>query len=209
MRFIIIATMAAVAIAGCGLAHVTAGGASHAWRVAYDGYGSVRASGTGGTDHFTLRPAAPKSASSTHAALVLSRRSWRDFTFETRLRTYLQLRKPHPNDWEVGWILWHYTDDQHFYYVILKPGGWELGKEDPRYPGHQRFLTDGTRPVFPLGQWYTVRVRQSGDVISVSVNGRRLVRFADTQDPYRSGHLGLYSEDAAAAFQPVAVQPAK
>jgi hypothetical protein len=118
------------------------------------------------------------------------------------------LRGPHPNPWEVGWILWHYTSDQRFYYIILKPNGWELGKADPGYPGDQRFLATATHPVFPPGRWYTVRVHQRGDGIEVDVDGRRLVRLTDSQHPYRSGRVGLYTEDASVTFQPITVGPA-
>jgi hypothetical protein len=118
-----------------------------------------------------------------------------------RVRTIRQLRRPEPNPWEVGWLLWHYGDDHHFYYLLLKPNGWELGKEDPAYPGNQRYLATGSRPDFPLGRWHLVAVRQHGAVIDVSVDGRSLVRVADTQDPYLSGRIGLYAEDASATFQ--------
>jgi hypothetical protein len=84
-----------------------------------------------GVTRITLQPARPASRAQTHAALVLSRDTWPDLVAEIRLRTNRQLRRPHPNPWEVGWILWHYTGDQRFYYIALKPNGWELGKADP------------------------------------------------------------------------------
>ena len=114
---------------------------------------------------------------------MLSRDTWPDLVAEIRLRTNRQLRRPHPNPWEVGWILWHYTSDQRFYYIVLKPNGWELGKADPGYPGDQRFLATAPHPVFPPGRWYTVRVTQRGDGIEVDVDGRRLVRFTDQPRP--------------------------
>ena len=51
-------------------------------------------------------------------------------------------------------------------------------------------------------------VQQRGDGIEMDLDGRRLVRFTDTQDPYRSGRVGLYTEDASVTFQPVTVGPA-
>jgi hypothetical protein len=153
--------------------------------------------------HLTLQPARATSPAQTHAALVLSHSSWQDLTVEIRVRTNYQLRQPHPNPWEVGWILWHYVDDQHFYYIALKPNGWELGKADPSYPGQQRYLGTEARPAFPPARWYAVRVQQRGDAIQVSVDGHLLVRFVDTQRPYLSGRVGLYVEDASATFQPV------
>jgi hypothetical protein len=199
------AALATVLVAGCSTA-TPAPSPALFWRVVYNGYGYVVQSPGPQAIRFTLVPARPASAADTHAALVLSRGSWRDITAQVRLRTNRQLRRPHPNPWEVGWLLWHYRDDQHYYYIALKPNGWELGKEDPAYPSDQRFLATGTHPVFPPGRWYTIVVQQSSDVITVNVDGHRLVRFTDTQNPYRSGHIGLYTEDASATFQPVTIQ---
>ena len=208
MRLSVAAALTLLALASCGPAETTALGPGRPWRLAYDGYGHVSASTHHSVIRLTLQPARPTSPASTHAALVLSRSSWRDLTVEIRVRTSHQLRQPHPNAWEVGWILWHYVNDQHFYYIVLKPNGWELGKADPDYPGHQRFLATGTHPAFPTGRWYTVRVQQRGDTIQANVDGHPLVRFVDTQRPYLSGRVGLYVEDASATFQPVAFDPA-
>lgn len=197
--------VAVLLLAGC---TSTAATVRSPWRLAYNGFGRSWASTRHGVTSITLQPARPASPAQTHAALALSRRTWRDLVAEIRLRTNRQLRAPHPNPWEVGWILWHYTSDHRFYYIALKPNGWELGKEDPGFPGGQRFLATGSRPDYPPGQWYTVRVQQRGDGIEVDVDGRRLVRLTDSQDPYRSGRVGLYTEDASVTFQPVTVGPA-
>ena len=59
-----------------------------------------------------------------------------------------------PNPWEVGWLLWCFSPDPthpydpsptsnsnfRFYALCLKPNGWEVSKQDPAYPGGQRFL---------------------------------------------------------------------
>ena len=195
-------------LVGCTSSAVTALGPGRPWRLVYDGFGHAWFSMQRGVTLITVQPARPASRAQTHAGLVLSRHTWSDLVAEVRLRTNRQLRVPHPNPWEVGWILWHYTSDQHFYYVVLKPNGWELGKADPGYPGDQRFLATATHPVFPLGRWYTVRIQQRGDGIEVDVDGRRLVRLTDSQDPYRSGRVGLYTEDASVTFQPITVGPA-
>lgn len=195
---------ATLALAGCDAAQPALSPASQ-WHVAYNGYGHVSARTHGGAVRLTLKPARAESRATTHAALVVSASGWSDFTAEIRVRTNYQLRRPHPNPWEVGWILWHYLSNQHFYYIALKPNGWELGKEDPRYPGHQRFLATGDSPTFPPSRWYDVRIRQRGDVIAVDVDGGRLVHFVDTKHPYLAGLIGLYVEDASATFQPVAV----
>jgi len=202
------AALTLLALAGCGPAQPAALGPGSPWRLAYDGYGHVWATAGGGAVRLTLQPARATSPANTHAALVLSRGSWRDLTAEVRVRTNRQLRQPHPNPWEVGWILWHYLNEEHFYYIALKPNGWELGKADPAYPGGQRFLATGAQPAFPPARWYAVRVWQRGGSIQVNVDGHRLVRLVDSQGPYLSGRVGLYVEDASASFQPVAFGPA-
>jgi hypothetical protein len=205
MRPSVAIAAAALALVGCQRAQSPGLNSGRQWHIAFDGYGHVSVRTLGDALRLTLEPARPSSPVSTHAALVLSASRWHDFTAEIRVYTNRQLRQPHPKPWEVGWILWHYVDDQHFYYIILKPNGWELGKEDPGYPGGQRFLATGTSPAFPPGHWYEIGVQQRGAVIEVDVNGRHLVRFADTQNPYLAGLIGLYAEDASATFQPVAV----
>jgi hypothetical protein len=192
-------------LAGCASTAATQLGPGRPWQVSYNGYGHAWSSTQRGVTQITLQPAQAVSLAQTHAALVLSRDTWRDLVAEIQVRTNRQLRSPHPNPWEVGWILWHYTSDQRFYYIALKPNGWELGKADPAYPGDQRFLATASQPVFPPGRWYTVRIQQRGASMEVDVDGRRLVRFTDSQDPYRSGQVGLYTEDASATFQPISV----
>jgi hypothetical protein len=97
-------------------------------------------------------------------------------------------------------VLWHYSDSAHFYALTLKPNGWELSKEDPAYPGNQRYLATGSSPTFPIGAMYNAQIAQTGNSITVSVNGNQLTKFTDTERPYTSGSLGLYSEEAQVDF---------
>ena len=201
--------LVAVLAAACGSTARPGQPARREWYIAYDGHGRAGQTSGSGATRITLVPARAASPADTHAALALSRRSWGDLTAEIRVRTIRQLRRPHPNPWEVGWILWHYRSNQHFCFIALKPNGWELGKEDPAYPGNQRFLATGSYPRFPIGRWYTVTVQQIRKVITVRVDGHHLVRFTDTENPYQRGRVGLYTEDSAATFQPLAIQAAK
>lgn len=207
-RSVGVAVVVVLVLAGCTSTAATGLGPGRPWRLAYDGFGHVWSSTRSGVTRITLQPARAASQAQTHAALVLSRDAWPDLVAEVQLRTNRQLRWPDPNPWEVGWILWHYTSDHRFYYIALKPNGWELGKADPGYPGDQRFLATASNPAFPPGRWYTVRVQQRGNGIEVDVDGRRLVHFTDSQSPYLSGRVGLYTEDASVTFQPVTVGPA-
>jgi hypothetical protein len=174
------------------------------WRVVFDGYGTVKVKATD-TAHgqvLNLAPAAPASSGETHAALVAGTQSFGDLDVNVSLRTAQQLRTS-PNPWEVGWFAWHYADAGHFYYLILKPNGWELGKRDPAYPGGQRFLATGGSPTFPTGAWHGIRVQQTGNSITVTADGKPLTTFVDQERPYLSGALGLYSEDAVVNFDDI------
>lgn len=176
-------------------------GSTHgSWLQVYNGYGTVGIT-TDGSHVLSESPQISTSDAETHAGMVASTQSFGDLDFSVRMRTVRQLRVgSSPNTWEVGWVLWHYTDDAHFYSFLPKPNGWELGKEDPAYPGDQRYLSTGSSPTFPIGAWYTVRVRQVGATMTVWVNGKAVVSATDTERPYRTGPVALYNEDATVHF---------
>ena len=172
-------------------------GSSHGrWRAVFDGQGMT------GTQNgsILLRPREPQSQTDTHASLVVSRDFYHDVHYRVQVRTTSRLRRPVPNPWEVAWVVWSYTDQRHFYYLTLKPNGWELGKRDPAYPGGQRFLGTG-QPVFPPGRWYEVSITQRGATLTVKVNGRPLTVQTDGERPYAQGAVGCYAEDAEAEFR--------
>lgn len=154
----------------------------------------------GDDSSLTLSPMAAEDPGTTHAGLVVSTAVYTDVRYEARMRTLKQLRSPKPNPWEVPWLVWAYTDPEHFYYITLKPNGWELGKRDPAYPGGQRFLATG-RTRYPVGPWYDVRVEQRGAALSVAVDGTPVVTFTDAERPYDQGRVGAYSEDATVEFE--------
>ncbi|MET9181035.1 family 16 glycoside hydrolase [Kitasatospora aureofaciens] len=174
------------------------------WRSVFDGHGE----NTGLDDGLSLSPMASRTASETHAGLIVSTRQYRDMDLKARMRTVAQLRTPTPNPWEVPWLVWAYSDPEHFYYLILKPNGWELGKRDPVYPGGQRFLATGPDQ-FPVGPWSGVTVAQRGAHLEVSVDGRALVSYQDDERPYPAGSIGAYTEDARVEFTDIAVEPAQ
>jgi hypothetical protein len=180
------------------------------WRVVYDGYGKVGVEETekGEQVHY-LSPMRPERPEETHAALKVSTKRYRDLQMTLRVRTIRQLRqRTTPNPWETAWVIWHYRDDQHFYYLTLKPNGWEIGKRDPSYRGNQRFLVSDKLPIYYFNTWYDIRVVQVGSTMAVWVNGQPLARFTDDQTPYAEGNVGLYAEDAYAQFANVQVEPA-
>ncbi|WP_144069949.1 calcium-binding protein [Nonomuraea indica] len=165
----------------------------------YDGYGRACTYQDGGRWVWRLSPRQARAPAETHAALALTTGRYADVRIRVRARTLQQLRRPAPNPWEVAWVVWHYTDDNHFYYLVPKPNGWELGKVTPGYPGNQRYLATGEGS-FDIGAWHAIEVHQVGDVITAGVDGRHLVRFRDRERPYRGGHAGLYNEDATTDF---------
>ncbi|MGW2232810.1 calcium-binding protein [Streptomyces sp. NPDC001759] len=168
------------------------------WLSVFNGMGR----NVGDDSSLSLSPMTAEDPGTTHAGLVVTTASYTDVTYEARMRTVKQLRSPRPNPWEVPWLVWAYTDPEHFYYITLKPNGWELGKRDPAYPGGQRFLATGRTP-YPVGRWYDVTVEQRAAVLSVSVSvgGKPLVTFTDTERPYNRGRVGAYTEDATVKFQ--------
>lgn len=171
------------------------------WRAVFNGEGRNVASG--GT--ILLEPRAATSPTETHANLIVSELSYRNVDYSARMETLYQLRvNDRPNPWEVGWLIWNYSDPQHFNYVALKPNGWEVGKADPQYPGNQRFLATGA-DVFPVGHSHNVRVAHRDNSFQIWVDGRLLTSQTDAERPYSVGSVGVYAEDAVVKFDQLTV----
>lgn len=179
------------------------GSAHGAWLAVFDGEGST----TFREGAISLSPRAATRPDETHAGLVVSMRHYQSIDYAVSMRTTRQLRKPEPQPWEAGWVVWQYEGNDRFYYFSVKRNGWELGKVDPAYPGGQRFLATGDEPLGFQGE-RRVRVRQIDNVMSVWVDGRPVVTFTDNERPYLRGAIGMYSEDAVVRFSDVAVRPA-
>ena len=176
------------------------------WKLVFNGFGCTQIETDGANKWLHESPKASTSSSETHASLVTGPSFSNPITFEIKSTPISQLRSGTPNPWEVAWVIWHYTDNTHFYYFIAKTNGWELGKEDPAYPGNQRYLATGSSPKYVIGTSYTIKVTQdSSNKITVFVNGAQVVSFTDTERPYTSGKIGLYNEDAHVHFDDVKV----
>ncbi|WP_067459905.1 family 16 glycoside hydrolase [Actinomadura macra] len=172
------------------------------WRAVFDGDGVNGIRG----EVISLRPKAATAPGETHAGLVVSRARHGNMVFRLRARTIAQLRDRAPNPWEAAWVTWAYTDENRFYYFILKPTGWELGKRDPAYRGGQRFLATGRR-TFVVGRWYKISVTHRGATMTVQVDGQEVTAFTDAERPYTQGAVGLYTEDAEVEFRDISVRP--
>jgi hypothetical protein len=175
------------------------------WTSAFSGFGCVQVESSGGQSWLDEAPQVSTDSSQTHSSLVLGPTFSNALTFSVSLNTVAQLRQgAPPNLWEVGWVLWYYTDNNHFYYFLPKPNGWELGKEDPAYTGSQRFLATGSSPTFSIGNWHNITIMQTAqNTITVYADGDLITTFTDTERPYTSGRIGLYDEDAHVEFQNV------
>jgi len=175
------------------------------WTSAFSGFGCVQVESSGGQSWLDEAPEVSTDSSQTHSSLVLGPSFSNALTFSVSLNTVAQLRQGSaPNPWEVGWVLWHYTDNSHFYYFAPKTNGWELGKEDPAYTGSQRFLATGSSPTFSIGSWHNITIMQTAqNTITVYADGNLITTFTDTERPYTSGRIGLYDEDAHVEFQNV------
>jgi hypothetical protein len=176
------------------------------WQTIFNGYGKVGVASDGANQYLDDEPRQSTSPSQTSSCLVVGPATSGSLTLQGQLFTAQQLRigSP-PNPWEVAWVLWNYTDNQHFYYFTPKTNGWELGKEDPAYPGNQRYLATGSAPQFPIGQWYNFKVVQSANKITVYINGLQIVTYTDTRTPYTAGKIGLYNEDSHVYFDNISL----
>ena len=189
--------LGAIELAQC----VNDGGSLGDWTSVFAGYGCNSVEVFDGVMCLHISPEAQSDPDLTKSGLIVGPEKNGDLSFTCRVFTAKQLRTgSEPNFWEVGWVVWNYTSAENFYYFILKPNGWELGKRDPNYDGGQRFLQTGSNPFFPIQTWYEVEVSQSDATIFVSVDGDALIRFTDDEDPYLFGQIGVYSEDAKAYF---------
>ncbi|MEP6779555.1 MAG: hypothetical protein ABJC26_06665 [Gemmatimonadaceae bacterium] len=186
---------------------LTEGDSLGAWNLRFSGHGCTQITPDVGGASLSMQPAAASGSSETHAPLLLGPEYGDKFLMTARVETVQQLRRnSEPNAWEVAWVLWQYQDDEHFYYFIPKPNGWELGKRDPAYSGGQRFLATGTDQKFPVGHAYNVQIANRGNAITVTVDGVVLATVTDTERPYLTGRVALYSEDAEIKVHQVSVR---
>ena len=166
------------------------------WRVVFDG---VEGGSGVRIDHHRLEldPAEVALPSQTHAALVVSRRTFavRALLIRSAWTTMEQHRAVRPNPWEVGWLVWDYVDPDHFTYLALKATGWEIGRRDPSKPGGQRFIATGSTVLTPIGTRQTAVVDRVGTQTTIRVNDQLLASFEVGGDE-TSGAVGMYCEDS-------------
>jgi len=168
------------------------------WTVKYDGYGKVGAEG----GVASMRPRAAQRPSETSAALALAGEpTWRNYSFTVKMRLREQLRQNSPpNEWEAGWLFFHYQDDDRSYYLAHKTNGLEFGKLVPPASTGQVFLETRPYPPAETGRWHDYRIELRGATVRIYVDGRLRITYTDPE-PIPRGRVGLYSEDAHVEFK--------
>lgn len=168
--------------------------------VVYDGYGSVTWNTS--AKRLTLKPLAATEQSETHAALVVSTKSYRQpFQLKYTMKTVQQLRTGSaPNPWETGWGVFGYKTDGKFKYTILKPNGYGLEIGESLLNDQQNFLYTSMygQDFFPIGTNYSVVLTAKNNAVTVTVNGKKYASYTMSGKDVLSadGRFGFYSEDA-------------
>jgi Domain of Unknown Function (DUF1080) len=131
-------------------------------------------------------------------------------TLDMKTLTQLRQNSP-PNPWETAWVYWHYTDDYHYYALVLKTNGFQIEKKDNNNhdDSAEIYLVDSSYPKAKLGQWQTVTIRHEGSGtgnphIQVWADGIKAADLVDNKIPnsnkMSSGYMGLYNEDSSVNF---------
>lgn len=158
---------------------------------------------------FYLNPPAsphgsPSAPGTTHASLVTSNFTCKDFIIEITAKTLSQLRQPNPNPFEVFWILFNYiiasNGKKESNYFILKPNGIEIGTMKDELG--QTFISTENDPKLMLGMDTRYKLIKRGQKLSVHINNNHVKDFDYTNSPANkqlynhNGKIGLYSEDS-------------
>jgi 3-keto-disaccharide hydrolase/F5/8 type C domain-containing protein len=185
------------------------------WQIEYSGHGfagRIHEKGDGGI--YRMFPTTSTSKKETHAALVTSAGEYSDFRLSVDSRTDEQLRKnSSPKKWEVAWIFFRYTDTFHYYWFSLKPNGFELGKKDCTSctdpVDGQIILFTGPLPTLKLGAWSQWAIDMTGNKISISVDGNKIIDFEDSSmsKQLSKGKIAMYTEDAKVGFDNFYISP--
>jgi hypothetical protein len=162
-------------------------------------WGDVRVTRAG----VVLASPSPTRLDQTRSALITSHRTWRNFAFDFTTTPLRQLRLNDPgNTWETSWVMFRFRDLANYYYFIVKPNGWELGKKHGS--DAQIFLATGESPRLPIGATANVRLVARGARIQAWIDGVRVLDYVDP-NPLAGGSVGLYQEDAKVRFSSVRV----
>jgi hypothetical protein len=184
------------------------------WKNVYSGYGSTGVKNVDWRSVFYLSPMVSTSPSETHAALVKSTDKFCNFSMKVDMNTVQPLRKNSPaNMWEVGWLFFRYSDTFHYYWLLVKPNGIELGKKDcgtcTNPVDGQQFLVTKSNPKLQMNTWNNVKIDMVGNHIWVYWNGNLVIDYIDTgmSSELGSGKVSMYSEDAYVLYDNMVISP--
>lgn len=179
-------------------AKTVTGIAPSAWRT---WWGKASFAGPG----VTLSSTVPRSPGETHSALITSSGTWANPTISFTTDTLRQLRQgSSPNPWEVGWVMFRFRDLSDYYYFILKPNGFELGKKQGSLD--QVFLDTGSQPTLHIGTATQIRLVVRGARIQVYAGGALVLDYTDPSPLTGAGSVGLYEEDSRVRFTSLSIQ---
>lgn len=155
-------------------------------------------------NELSLKSQSPTVASETHSALVTSKKTGSNYRFETDVVTSEQLRQNNsPNTWETAWVLFRFQDLTRYYYFILKPNGFELGKKHGS--DEQIFLATGENLKLELNKYYRLKILTQEANIQIFINEIKVIDYTDPS-PILNGSIGLYEEDSLVHFDNVLLE---
>ena len=199
------------------LGHVSA---DNKWASIYTGFGTMGVAKDleNNGNHFFEEPQPPKFSNMTHSSLAITTKKYQDFDLTLDMMTVKQLRKEKPNPWETAWIVWHFTDNYHWYAFQLKTNGIQLEKKDNdvKDDAAEIFLQTKNSSAFKLGAWNKIRILHENSYtntphIQIWVDKEKVFDYIDNKIPNSAkidfGAIGLYSEDASVRFDNVYIKP--
>src|SRR3954462_2328368 len=107
----------------------------------------------------------PSSIDTTKSTNIILTKDYANFDMHVDIRTIAQTATPfrNPNRWEVAWIVFRFTDDYHWYWVMTySDGHMEMGRKDYSTPIEaQIFLVQNNQVVqkFVFGKWYDYNIK--------------------------------------------------
>ena len=156
------------------------------WELVY-GNASVASNGGNKTLNLSSKPGQDS------ASLMLGKTLDKDFTYSSTINSLTQLSAT-PKNWETEWIVWNYTDSNHFYYLAPRENGWVLAKRNGN-PNNPEILATGT-DAFPANSPKNFKIERKGNTFEVTVNGKKLASVTDNS-PINQGRIGLYTYNSA------------
>jgi len=125
--------------------------------------------------------------------------AWTDYSFEIAVRA----GNRHPGSSASG-IVFRYQDYDNFYHLRLHHGN---GAVQLLKKQNGSFITLASRSVsLAANQWYTLKAKVEGNVITAYLDGTELFSHTDDNNPIPSGAVGIRSYKDEAGFRDALVR---